>query len=202
MDERTEVLERDIEETRRRLGETADAIGYRADVPSRVRDGVSDRAHALKDRVGDAVGAVSGRVSDATPSTGEVQGGARRAVGIAQENPLGLAIGSIAAGFLLGLMLPATRMEREHVGPAADAVRERATEMGREVLEEGRAAGGELLESAKEHAADLAEEARERVGEHASAVQERAKESAGAAAGEVKDAVTSGPGGPGSGGGR
>ena len=43
---------------------------------------------------------------------------------IAKDNPLGLAIGAAAAGFLVGLVIPATRREDEKLGPVADSVKE------------------------------------------------------------------------------
>ena len=98
MSQRTEDLRREIEDTRGRLGDTAGALGYKTDVPSRTKEAVGGRIGAVKN----AVTGAGGRVSDATPSAGEARDGARRAVGMAQENPLGLAAASIAVGVLIG----------------------------------------------------------------------------------------------------
>ncbi len=37
------------------------------------------------------------------------------------RNPLGMAIGSVAVGFLAGMLLPVTAVERERMGPSANA---------------------------------------------------------------------------------
>ncbi len=58
MSERTEDLRREIDAGRERLGETAGAIGYKTDVPSRARD---------------RVGAVKERITGAGPSAGEAR---------------------------------------------------------------------------------------------------------------------------------
>ena len=37
----------------------------------------------------------------------------------AQDNPLGLAVGAAAVGFLAGLLVPVTQVENEKIGPMA-----------------------------------------------------------------------------------
>lgn len=59
-----------------------------------------------RERLIEQVQGTTHKVGDATPDGQEVKEGARQVVGIAQENPLGLAIGGIAAGFLAGMVLP------------------------------------------------------------------------------------------------
>src|SRR5215213_4753725 len=115
-----DAIRAQIEETRGEMGDTIEALGYKADVKSRARDKVKG---------------IVGRANDATPSTGDVKGGAQRAAGIAQENPLGLAIGAIAVGFVAGLAIPSTRVEDEKIGPMAEQVKEKARETGQEALE-------------------------------------------------------------------
>ena len=101
------VIRHQIEQTREHMGDTVDALGYKADVPARAKDSVSDKVDALKSRI---TGAGS-QVSDATPDVGEVKQGAKQAVGIVQGNPLGLAIGATAVGFLAGMLIPSTKIE-------------------------------------------------------------------------------------------
>jgi hypothetical protein len=45
-------------------------------------------------------------------------------------DPLGLAIGALAAGFLAGMLVPSTRTEDERVGPVADRVKDKARQVG------------------------------------------------------------------------
>jgi ElaB/YqjD/DUF883 family membrane-anchored ribosome-binding protein len=136
-----DLIRRDIEETRERMGDTVDALGYKADVKSRAKESVSDKVDTLKAKVGGA-----------TPSTGDVRQGARQAAGVAQENPLGLAVGAVAVGFLAGMLIPSTRVEDEKLGPMADDVKERVKETGQEALERGKEAASNAAEAAKETA--------------------------------------------------
>src|SRR3954451_22600339 len=125
----------DIEQTRAEMGDTVDALGYKTDVKARTRD----RITGVKDRV---VGA--------TPDSGEVKGQAKRAASVAQENPLGLAVGGIAVGFLAGLLIPTSRVEDEKIGPVAEQVREQVKQTGQEALEHGKEVAQEAAASAKE----------------------------------------------------
>jgi ElaB/YqjD/DUF883 family membrane-anchored ribosome-binding protein len=134
-------IREDIERTREQMSDTVEAIGYKADVPSRTKEKVT----AKKD-------AVVSKATGATPDADEVKHGARRAKGIAQENPVGLAIGGAAVGFLVGLALPSTPVEDEKLGPMADDVKAKAQETGREALERGKQVAQDAAEAAKETA--------------------------------------------------
>jgi len=81
---------------------------------------------------------------------------------LAERNPLGLAIGGAAVGFLAGLLTPSTRMEDERIGPVADEMKATAAEAGREALDRGKdvvqEAGATALETAKERGREEGEE--------------------------------------------
>jgi ElaB/YqjD/DUF883 family membrane-anchored ribosome-binding protein len=179
-----DAIRQDIAQTRAEMTETVEAIGYKADVPSRAKEAVAGKVDAARSKVGEAttrareavagtasragdtVGDTASRVGDATPSGDQVRQRARRAVGLAQENPLGLAIGAAAIGFLAGLAMPSTRVEDERLGPVADEVKDRVRETGQEALERGkevaREAASSTAEAAREHGQDLAESAKQR----------------------------------------
>jgi gas vesicle protein len=175
-----DAIRQDIEQTRAEMTETVAAIGYKADVPSRAKEKVAGKLDTVKDKVtrakqavagtasraGDTVGGTASRVGDATPSGDQVRQRARRAAGIAKENPLGLAIGAVAVGFLAGLVVPSTRAEDERLGPVADQVKDKVKETGQEALERGkqvaREAASSTAEAAKEHGQDLAQSAKQR----------------------------------------
>jgi ElaB/YqjD/DUF883 family membrane-anchored ribosome-binding protein len=150
----TGQIKQEIEETRGRMGDTVEALGYKADVPARARDAVSGRVESAKSRISGA----GSRVSDATPDSGDVRHGARRAKGVAQENPLGLAIGAMAVGFVGGLLIPSTRVEDEKIGPMADQVKEKAKETGQEAVERGKEVARRTADSAKETAREAGRE--------------------------------------------
>lgn len=153
-------IRREIEETRERLGETADAIGYKADVPSRVRDNVNDRIQSAKETFRNGVEAVRSNVAGSTQATME---SSRPLANGALQNPLGLAIGSWALGFLIGLVAPATEIERRSLGPLSDKLVEQtektgAVEHGKQVLRETVQAA---TQSAQTHTQQVVEQARQ-----------------------------------------
>ena len=170
-----------IEQTRNEMGETIDALVYKADVPARAKEKVTGTVERAResvagtvDSIRDAVGGGASSVKEATPDRQQVAGQARQAAGVAQRNPLGLAVGAVAAGFLAGMLLPSSRIEDERIGAVADDVKEHAAEVGHEALEHGKqvakeaaeAAASTVGESAGEHADDLRATAQE----HAQAV--------------------------------
>jgi ElaB/YqjD/DUF883 family membrane-anchored ribosome-binding protein len=179
-----DAIRQEIAQTRAEMTETVEAIGYKADVPSRAKEAVAGKVDNVKTKVsdtatrakeavtgvasraGDTVGDTASRVGDATPSGDQVRQRGRRAAGLAQENPLGLAIGAAAVGFLAGLVVPSTRVEDERLGPVADQVKDRVRETGQEALERGkevaREAASSTAEAAREHGQDLAASAKQR----------------------------------------
>jgi ElaB/YqjD/DUF883 family membrane-anchored ribosome-binding protein len=185
MGQEPDQIRQDIEDTRAEMSETVEAIGYKADVPSRAKDKVSETVDNVKNKVsdtatrakeavvgtasraGDAASSATSRVGEATPSGGQVKQQAKRAVGLAQENPLGLAVGAVALGFLAGLAVPSTRTENQRLGPVADQVKDKVKETGQEALDRGKQVAQEVASSAadtakeqtQEHGQDLAQSA-------------------------------------------
>jgi gas vesicle protein len=151
MGEDPNAIRADIERTRADMGDTVGALGYKADVKSRAKDKVT----GTKDRI-------TGKVSGATPDGEQV----KRAAGIAQENPLGLAVGGIAVGVLAGLMVPSSRVEDEKLGPMADQVKDagqEALDRGKEVAQQAAVSAKETAQQAgREHAEELKNSAQER----------------------------------------
>jgi gas vesicle protein len=143
-------IREEIEETRARMGETVEAIGYKTDVKTRVKDSVSEKKDAVVGTVSEKKDAVVGTVRERTPDTEGVRRGARRGVTVAKENPLGLALGGVAVGFLAGLLTPSTRVEDEKMGEVSDELKERAKETGQEALDRGKQVAQEAAETAKE----------------------------------------------------
>jgi hypothetical protein len=132
MGEDTRQIRQDIDETRGRMGDTVEALGHKTDVTGRAKEAVSD-----------------GKES------------AQRAVGIARENPLGLGIGALAAGFIAGLLIPSTKVEDEKIGPLADDVKEKVRETGQEAVERGKRVAEDAAAAAKEAGREQAEGLRE-----------------------------------------
>ena len=171
-----DAIRQEIEQTRAEMGETVEAVGYKADVPSRAKEAVSDKVESVKSAVSDtatrakeAVVGTASRAGDTTPSRGEVKQQTRRVAGLAKENPLGLTIGAAAVGFLAGLAVPSTRVENERLGPVADQVKDKVKETGQEALDRGKQVAQEVASSAadtakeqtQEHGQDLAHSAKQ-----------------------------------------
>ena len=113
-----EVLE-PVREMRTDVSETMSALGHKANLKSRVTESVSKKKDSLVGGVSSGKDAVVGRadalvssVTGVVPDKGQVVEGARK-VGVSKENPLGLAIGAAAGGFLVGLLVPSTRRGRK-----------------------------------------------------------------------------------------
>jgi hypothetical protein len=171
-------IRREIEETRARMGDTVEAIGYKADVPSRVRDNVNERIASVKGAIGDAVSgtkdavfgttrdltdSASDRLADVSDRAGDASESTKRAVSVAMENPLGLALGALALGFLGGLLLPVSDLERERIGPVREQIAGRAQAAVAEAVDAGKSVLQETLatasESAQKHGAEVAQHA-------------------------------------------
>jgi gas vesicle protein len=168
MGEDPDAIRREIEETRDRMGDTVEALGYKADVPSRAKEKVSGRMQSMKESIMGAkesvtgtVGGAAGTVSERTPGTEDVMDAARKGAGVAQENPMGLAIGSIAVGFLAGMLIPSTRVENERIGPMADQVKEQARETSQQALEHGKQVAQEVASTAQEHVQEAKEDVKQ-----------------------------------------
>jgi ElaB/YqjD/DUF883 family membrane-anchored ribosome-binding protein len=83
----------EIEATRRELGDTVEALAYKADVKARVHDRI--------DATRESVAHKFGKARDASPDS--VASGATQATEMARKNPLPVAaVGAFVGGFLLG----------------------------------------------------------------------------------------------------
>jgi hypothetical protein len=162
----------EIERTRDEMGDTVEALAYKADVPSRTKEWLGDKKEAVVSKVSGA----TGRVSELTPDGREMKQTATGLKRTAERNPLGLAVAGAAVGFVAGLLAPSTRVEDERIGPMSDELKSTAADAGREAVERGKLvvqeAGATALDTAKEVgqeqteelAANLQSQARETVG--------------------------------------
>jgi hypothetical protein len=151
-------LRAEIDRTRDEMGDTVEALAYKADVPARTKDWLGDK----KDAVTGKISGGSSRMGDLAPDGQQVKQRMSRMKRTAERNPLGLAIAGAAVGFIAGLVSPATRLEDERIGPLADDVKSTAAEAGREAVERGKAvveeAGATAVETAKETGRSQGEE--------------------------------------------
>ena len=153
MGQEPDRIRAEIEQTRADMSETVDALGYKADVKTRAKESIV----GVKDKV---VGAGSA-VGDRTPDSDEVKDKAKTAASVAQENPLGLAIGAVAVGFIAGMLIPSTRVEDEKLGSVADDVKAKVKETGSEALEHGKQVAQDAAQTAKESGQEHAQQVKE-----------------------------------------
>ena len=172
----------DIERTRSQMEGTVDALGYKADVKSRAKESLQETRDSAKESVMGTTRSMKEKLvgakdsaGDATPDREQVKRQARQAKGLAQENPVGLALGAVAVGFVAGLLIPATRVEDEKLGEVSDQVVEKAKETGQEALEHGKQVAQETAQSAQETFKDSAQQ-------HGQEVKETAQQTTGSKA--------------------
>jgi ElaB/YqjD/DUF883 family membrane-anchored ribosome-binding protein len=140
MGEDPDRIRAEIERTREQMEGTVDALGYKADVKSRAKESLQGTRDSAKE------------------SVMQITRQAGQAKGLAQENPVGLALGAVAVGFVAGLLIPSTRVEDEKLGEVSDQVVEKAKETGQEALEHGKQVAQETAQSAQETFKDSAQQ--------------------------------------------
>ncbi|HWH15261.1 MAG TPA: DUF3618 domain-containing protein [Miltoncostaeaceae bacterium] len=130
----TGAVESRVSQVRERLGSTIEEVGHRANVPARARE---------------AAGRGAEKMREASSSMGSGDGSTAATV-----KPLAIALGSMAAGFLAGSLLPATSAEKERIGPVADDVKDVARNTMQEAVERGKDVAGEAMEVARTRATE------------------------------------------------
>ena len=173
------AIRQQIENTRDRMGETVDALSYKTDLPARAKDSINDRVQGARDRI---LG-TRDQLTDSAPGTEDVKQVGQRAVGIAQENPLGLAIGAAAVGFLAGMLIPATAVEDQRLGPVSDQLKIQARQTSHDAVEHGKQIAQDTAEVASKKAQDVAAD----IGDSVQDVVQDAAQQAKDAASEVKE---------------
>jgi len=130
----TDAVRSTAGDAQKRAGEIADQAG----------DWAQDTYDKASSWAGDTYGSGSERFQEVRGRSAKALGGARNSVQeYVAENPMVVGIVGLAAGLLIGALLPRTRKENEAFGEWADEVREQgmryaqdATQRGREYVEE------------------------------------------------------------------
>lgn len=142
--------------------ENAQAAGERAsDIAGQARQTVSELADDIGDRLGSAADQARARAASAYDDAREragalhkrnlralddittqgidgLQRGRSAVERFVDDNPLLVGVVGVAAGLLLGALLPRTRQEDRNIGPWADEVRDQGLRYAREVTSMGR----------------------------------------------------------------
>ena len=174
MDKDPGVIRAELDQTRERVGDEVDAISYKTDVPARTQDYIDDKKEAVKSKLTGAKDTVTGPL----PDRRALKRGATHMRETAEGNPLGLAVGGLAVGFVVGTLLPKTRVENEQLGEISDRTIEAAKDTASEAVERGKqvaqeavgAAVGTAKESGREQGEELASALKERTQQESSNV--------------------------------
>jgi Protein of unknown function (DUF3618) len=163
------VIRAEIEQTRQRVGDEVDALSYKTDVGARTQDYIDDKKEAVKSKLTSAKTTVTGPM----PDRRALKRGATHVRDTAESNPLGLALGGLAVGFVVGTLLPQTRVENERLGELSDRTIEAAKDSASEAVERGK----QVAQEAVGAAVDTAKESgREQGEELSSTLKERTQE--------------------------
>ncbi len=154
----------------RNAGETAESYGKRIqDGLATAKQAVAHGADTAWNKVGTAAGQVgsatqtaANQVSSAARSAGDTltQGGhatskaAGNLVSVITDNPVLLGVIGIAAGALLGALVPQSREEEDALGGMAEKARGTARDAAQSVVDRGGAAAQQAMDTARDTARD------------------------------------------------
>lgn len=145
--------------------------GHMSEAAGAIRERTSESARHVRERAAGTYDEARSWASDrydhqrrrtarlARRGYGKVRQGRRAAEDFVQENPLLVGVVGLAAGLLLGALLPRTRQEDRTIGPWADEAREHGIRYARDVTQRGRefvvsALDPDNLEAAARHRHD------------------------------------------------
>jgi Protein of unknown function (DUF3618) len=132
-------------------------------------DAIRGEVEQTRERMGETIDALGHKADVKTRTKENISG----KVDTVKENPLGLAAGAAAVGFLAGMLIPSSHVEDEKLGPIADQVKEQAKETGQETLERGKQVAQSAAERAREEAQQQSRELADSAREHAGSVSAR-----------------------------
>jgi hypothetical protein len=169
MGEDPSVIRAEIDETRQRVGDEVDALSYKTDVGARAGDYVEEKKDAVKSKLTGAKDAVTAPL----PDRRAMKRAATHVRGTAESNPMGLAAGGLAVGFIVGTLLPQTRIENDRIGEVSDRVVDAAKDTAGDAVERGKQVAQDAVGAAVGTAKDSGRQQGE---ELASTLKERAQE--------------------------
>jgi ElaB/YqjD/DUF883 family membrane-anchored ribosome-binding protein len=145
-------------------GKLADAKAALGDAANRVSDSASDAAHRVAEaargageRVGGAASVVKDRAADLGRRTTRSVRRARDGYwDLVERRPLAAGVATLAAGLLVGLLVPSTSREDELMGDTRDELLGRARDASRETLEKTKDVARSAVDAAQDAAKNAA----------------------------------------------
>ncbi len=132
----------------------SDAADRVSDTTSHAARRITDAANQAGRKVSDVAGSVKDRAVDLGHRTSERVGRARESFwDLVDRRPLAAGMATLAAGVLIGLLIPSTRREDELMGETRDELLRGAGEKGRETFEKTKEVARTAADAAQ-HAAE------------------------------------------------
>jgi hypothetical protein len=129
----------------------SDGTASSARLASKVQDSAGQLAGQASDRVAQAANSTSQSVSQiGTKASSTARRSADSLGDLVQRNPLAVGAVTVGLGMLAGLAVPETEQENQMLGPAHDAVMERAGQMAQEKSRQAQNAAREAVHTAKQ----------------------------------------------------
>ncbi|MDC5697335.1 DUF3618 domain-containing protein [Intrasporangium calvum] len=181
-DHETERLRTEVERTRQDLSDNVNRLGTTVSpstIAERQKARMGQKVSSWRDRIMGAaesakestMGTAHGMSDSGHSAVESVQGTAHdmkyKARQQAQGNPLAAGVVALAAGWLVGSVLPASEKEKQ----AAAAVKEQAQPLVEQATAEVKAAGSEMAEHLKQPAQEAVEEVRSAASDSAAEVK-------------------------------
>jgi hypothetical protein len=160
MAQEPDAIRAEIAATRQRMGDAVEALAYKTDVKARARDRIAEVRQIVTTATGSFVASMrepldgetteegAGMSTNNTGSTSASSQGWEDEGGLLKRNPLAVAFGAAALGFLAGLLIPSTPAENERLGPVADHVKQSARDAAQEAVGRGKAIAADAAASA------------------------------------------------------
>jgi hypothetical protein len=159
MAQEPDAIRAEIEATRQRMGDAVEALAYKTDVKARARDKIAEVLRTFTTATESFIASVrepldgeteegAGMSTNNTGSTSASSQGWEDEGGLLKRNPLAVAFGAAALGFLAGLLIPSTPAENERLGPVADHVKQSARDAAQEAVGRGKAIAADAAASA------------------------------------------------------
>lgn len=160
MAQEPDAIRAEIAATRQRMGDAVDALAYKTDVKARTRDKIAEVSRLVTTATESFVASVrepldgetteegAGMSTNTTGSTSASSQDWEDEGGLLKRNPLAVAFGAAALGFLAGLLIPSTPAENDRLGPVADHVKQSARDAAQEAVGRGKAIAADAAASA------------------------------------------------------
>jgi len=160
MAQEPDAIRAEIAATRQRMGDAVEALAYKTDVKARARDKIAEVREIVTTATESFVASVrepldgetteegAGMSTNTTSSTDVSSQGWEDEGGLLKRNPLAVAFGAAALGFLAGLLIPSTPAENERLGPVSDQVKQSARDAAQEAVGRGKALATDAAASA------------------------------------------------------